>query len=82
MRSYNFNITPEQATDYAQKEHNRIDQNGEIDEEKIAEIFIDEHVDKLYEWFMENVDWDKILEDDLDMRDTIAEIEEAERGEY
>ena len=82
MRSYNFTITPKQATEYAQQLHNDIDQNGEINQKRIVEAFMEDYSEKLGDWFEENVDWGKILEDDLDMRDTMREIEEAERGEY
>lgn len=82
MRSYNFTITPKQATEYAQQLHNDIDQNGEINQKRIVEAFMEDYAEKIGDWFEENVDWDQILEDDLDMRETIAEIEKAERGEY
>lgn len=82
MKGYNFTITPKQATEFAQKFHNEIDQSGDISQNRITETFMEIYSEELGDWFEENVDWGQILEDDLDMRDTMREIEEAERGEY
>ena len=39
-------------------------------------------VEQYAEWLQDNIDWDKILDDDRDARETYYEIEEAKKGDY
>lgn len=73
-----FKMYPTWATDMAQMLHNDIDTNGDINEDKIIEIMCEQYA----EWLNDNIDWDKILDDDKSVREFVEEREDAMRGEY
>lgn len=78
----NFNITPAEATKMAQEIHNQYDENGEIYEEIIIDEICDTFREAFEAWLVNNIDWQKILDDDQEVRDFIAEREDAARGQY
>lgn len=78
MGKKEFKMYPVWATDMAQMLHNDIDINGDINENEIIEIMCEQYA----EWLNDNIDWDKILDDDKSVREFIEEREEAMRGEY
>lgn len=78
----NFNITPAEVTKMAQEIHNQYDENGEIDEESIIEELRDTFSEVFEAWLVNNIDWQEILDADQDVRDFIAEREDAAKGQY
>lgn len=65
MRNYTFQITPRQATDMAQDVHNDIDENGNINQDNIIEILVEEMSEKIEDWLKENIDWGQLASEDL-----------------
>lgn len=78
MAEQPFKMYPKWATDAAQMIHNQIDTNGDINEGKIIECMVEQYA----EWLQDNIDWDKISDDDESVREFVEEREEAMRGEY
>lgn len=78
MAGQPFKMYPKWATDAAQMIHNQIDTNGDINEDKIIECMVEQYA----EWLQDNIDWDKILDDDKSVREFVEEREDAMRGEY
>lgn len=73
MRNYTFQITPSQATEMAQNIHNDIDDNGEINQENIIELMVEELSEQFENWLEENIDWGLIVNDDLEAREDSKE---------
>lgn len=72
-----FHITQETATDMAQMAHNAIDQNGEIDEDKVIEVVSESLGEELENWLRDNINWQKILDDDESVREFAEERDQA-----
>lgn len=77
-----FNVTPAEATKMAQEIHNQIDENGELNEPVIIEELCETFGDVFEAWLVNNIDWQEILDDDQDVRDFVAEREDAAKGQY
>lgn len=77
-----FSVDQEEATRIAQQTHNEVDYNGEIREEIIIELMVEEFAECFEDWVKNHIDWDKILEDDRDFREFLEEREEAAKGQY
>lgn len=82
INNKDFNITPAQATEMAQEIHNDIDLNGELNEPKIVDNLCETFCEVFEEWLIHNIDWQKIEDDDRDLREFVAEREDAARGKY
>lgn len=77
-----FRVNQEEATRIAQKIHNEVDDNGDIREEVIMEIMVEQFAECFEDWAKNHIDWDQIREDDQDLRNFVAEREEAAKGQY
>lgn len=82
VKTKDFVISPQEATNIAQELHEDIGENGNIDKEQIIDIMAERIYEEASEWLEENIDWQKIEDDDNEAREYIAERNEAAKGDY